>query len=51
MGNYYKRYGIHLIFISIFFLSSCAALRPSPEQIQNADYGPYPDNYEQIIKD
>jgi len=33
----------------VFCLSSCA-VRPSPEQIASADYGTYPENYQEIIK-
>ena len=33
----------------LFSLSNCA-VRPSPEQIASADYGPYPENYQDIIK-
>jgi hypothetical protein len=33
----------------LFSLSNCA-VRPSPEQIASADYGPYPENYQEIIK-
>jgi hypothetical protein len=30
-------------------ISACATM-PTQEQIANADYGPYPDNYQEIIK-
>lgn len=33
----------------LFSLSNCA-VRPSPEQIASADYGTYPENYQEIIK-
>lgn len=33
----------------LFPLSNCA-VRPSPEQIESADYGTYPENYQEIIK-
>lgn len=39
--------------IAVTVLIGCATppVRPTQDQINNADYGPYPDNYEQIIKD
>src|SRR5208337_1227657 len=33
----------------LFSLSNCA-VRPIPEQIASADYGPYPENYQEVIK-
>lgn len=35
---------------SLLGLSACVSA-PTQEQIANADYGSYPDNYEQIVKD
>jgi hypothetical protein len=35
---------------SIAILLSGCASAPDPRQIQDADYGPYPSNYEEIIK-
>lgn len=39
-----------IVLFLCFSVVSCAA-RPKSEMILSADYGPYPDNYEQIIKD
>ena len=36
------------IFI-VLFLLACATV-PTPEQISEADYGSYPDNYQEIVK-
>lgn len=33
----------------IYMLSACATM-PTQEQIANADYGPFPGNYQEIIK-
>lgn len=38
-----------LVFIVLLLLTSCAKL-PTDSEIQNADYGPYPENYQEIIK-
>ena len=40
-------FGLASLFV--VFLSACSTL-PSPNQEQNADYGPYPENYEEIAK-
>lgn len=42
---------IFIVFTLILFLGCAAAPRPTASQLANADYGPYPSNYEQIIKD
>jgi len=39
---------IFLTVLFVFWLSGCAA--PSATELANADYGPYPQEYEQIIK-
>jgi len=36
--------------ITILFVSACVNL-PSPTQEKEADYGPFPDNYQDIAKD
>ena len=38
------------ILVMAIFISACH-VRPTPEQISGADYGPYPNDYETIIKD
>jgi hypothetical protein len=38
-----------LIFIGFFVLSGCS-IAPTQEELKNADYGAYPDDYEEIIK-
>lgn len=35
--------------ITALMLSSCAH-RPTPAELSSADYGPYPENYEEIVK-
>ena len=36
---------------ALLILAGCAAMdKPSPEQIENADYGTYPSDYERIVK-
>ena len=38
-----------VIMLAMVFLTSCASM-PTQQELANADYGAYPDNYEQIIK-
>jgi hypothetical protein len=41
------------IIIAVFLialLSGCTAGRPTPAQLATEDFGPYPDNYEEITK-
>lgn len=42
-----KKYG----FCILILLIGCTSIQPTKEQYINADYGPYPENYEQRIKD
>ncbi len=39
----------HLSFITLALLASCAS-GPSADQLANADYGPMPANYQELIK-
>jgi hypothetical protein len=39
-----------LVFVLAFVLASCAT-RPSDEQMRNADYGPPPANFDQLVRD
>lgn len=34
----------------LLLLVSCVGSPPTPEEMQNANFGPYPNNYEEIIK-
>jgi hypothetical protein len=43
-----KMIGIGLVVIAV--LISACHVRPTPDQISGANYGPYPDDYETIIK-
>ena len=45
----FKNFFSFFVVLFFFSLNGCA-LNPSQEQLQNADYGPYPSNYEEIIK-
>lgn len=47
-GAFELKSRILIVALSAALLSGC--FRPSAEQLANADYGPYPDDYEQIIK-
>lgn len=39
-----------LVIIGItFLLTACATPRPTPEQINSANYGPFPENWKQIV--
>lgn len=38
-----------VMMVTILFLTSCASM-PTQQELASADYGGYPDNYEQIIK-
>lgn len=38
------------IFSLIVIITACATPQPSQQQIMNADYGDYPENYQEIIK-
>jgi len=40
-----------IIFISLSILIASCAMRPTPDQFAAADYGPYPSNYENMIKE
>ncbi len=40
---------VSLVTLLICSFSACVTV-PTQEQIANADYGPYPDNYQEIIK-
>lgn len=39
-----------IYFLALFAMLAACAGPPSPEQVASADYGPYPDNYEQIVR-
>jgi len=43
-----ERIFVYCTFV-IIILTACA-IRPTPEQMASADYGSYPDNYEDIIR-
>jgi hypothetical protein len=51
LGSLSKNSLVNMIALGLvlFSLSNCA-VRPSPEQIASADYGTYPENYQEIIK-
>jgi len=38
------------VFLTLTILLFSCAHAPTSEEIQSADYGPYPDNYEDVIK-
>ena len=41
-----------LFCILFFFLIGCATIpQPSPQQLNSADYGPFPENWKQIVSD
>ncbi|MFQ5972564.1 MAG: hypothetical protein ACE5Q3_09535 [Alphaproteobacteria bacterium] len=40
-----------IIILTILLVSGCAARQPSPEEIARADYGPYPTDYKQAVRD
>ena len=44
---------VHVLRLAIlltFFLGGCATNQLTDEQIASADYGPYPENYREIVK-
>lgn len=43
--------GIFIGLATVFLFGCAAAPRPTVSQLANADYGPFPSDYEQIIKD
>lgn len=48
-GKRMDRWGVLSLILAFMLLAGCARA-PSPEEMASWDYGPYPDNYEQIIK-
>ena len=41
-----------LYLLSTLLLGGCAAMiAPTPQEIATADYGPYPENYKEIVND
>jgi hypothetical protein len=38
-----------IVFGITLLLTACGGLRPTPEQINSADYGPFPENWKQIV--
>ena len=46
-------FAVMLSVASILFVGSCTTMnpKPTPEQLQNADYGRYPDDYQDIVKE
>jgi hypothetical protein len=39
-----------IVLFAILVFSGCGASKPTPDQIANAYYGQYPDNYKEIIQ-
>jgi len=37
--------------LSVFLLSGCGLKQPTPAELTSADYGTFPESYEQIVKD
>ena len=49
IGNLLKFIGAAALALGL--LTSCATTAPSPAELAALDYGPYPDNYETVVRD
>ena len=51
MGTMMKRFVTILLLALMLNLAFGCAKKPSPEELANANYGPYPNNYQELIKE